>query len=91
MEFCDINNILNKVSKVKSVKYEFNNKEKYYHPDFFIEELNLIIEIKSDYYYNLHLEKNLCKQEGCIRKGYTFIFIINKDYTNFLDKIKKSS
>ena len=91
LEFCDNNNILSKISKIKSIKYEFNNKEKYYHPDFFIEELNLIIEIKSYYYYNLYLEKNLCKQESCIRKGYNFIFIINKDYTNFLDKIKKSS
>jgi hypothetical protein len=91
LEFCDKNDILNKISKIKSIKYKYRNKSKYYHPDFFVEELNLIIEVKSDYYYNLHLEKNLCKQQNCIEQGYNFIFIINKDYTEFLNKIKKSS
>lgn len=86
LEFCDNNNILNKISKIKSIKYEYENKLKYYHPDFFIEELNLIIEIKSDYYYELYLEKNICKKKYCIEQGYDFIFIINKDYIEFLNK-----
>lgn len=86
LEFCDKNNILNKISKIKSIEYEYENKLKYYHPDFFIEELNLIIEIKSDYYYELYLEKNICKKKSCIEQGYDFIFIINKDYIEFLNK-----
>lgn len=91
LEFCDSNNIIEKVSKVDSIKYKYNDKIKYYHPDFFIEELNLIVEIKSDYYYYLYLEKNLCKEKYCIEQGYNFIFIINKDYSEFFNKIKKSS
>jgi hypothetical protein len=50
----------------------------------------IIIEIKSDYYYNLHLEKNLCKEKSTLEKGFDFIFIIDKDYTEFINKIKKS-
>lgn len=89
LEFCDSIGILDKINKIKSIKYNFNDKQKYYHPDFYIEELNLIVEVKSDYYYNLYLEKNLCKEKSCIERGYDFIFIINKDYTEFLNKIKE--
>lgn len=89
--FCDKNNLLNRVSKSKTIKYLFNESEKNYHPDFYIKDINLIIEIKSDYYYNLHLEKNLSKEKSTLKQGFDFIFIINKDYTEFLNKIKKSS
>lgn len=86
---CDSLNILDKIKKIKSIKYKLDGKNKYYHPDFFIEDLNLIIEIKSNYYYNLYHEKNICKQKSCINQGYDFLFIIDKDYTEFLNKIKK--
>lgn len=86
--YCDKLNILHKIKKIKSVKYILDNKEKVYHPDFYIEELNLIIEIKSDYYYYLHLDKNNAKEISCIKKGYNFLFIINKDYTILNEKIK---
>jgi hypothetical protein len=87
LKFCELNNI--EVGKPKSVKYRYNNKDKWYHPDFIID--NLLIEIKSDYYYKLMLEKNLAKQESCIKQGYQHIFIINKDYTEFLIAIKKGN
>lgn len=89
--FCDNNGLLAKISKPPTIKYRFGKSHKRYHPDFHIVDLNLIVEIKSDYYYNLYLEKNLCKEEYTKKKGYDFIFIINKDYTEFLNKIKKSS
>jgi len=89
--FCDINGLIDRISKPPTIGYLFGKSYKRYHPDFYISELNLIIEIKSDYYYNLYLEKNLCKEEYAKKKGYEFIFIINKDYTEFLGKIKKSS
>jgi hypothetical protein len=46
-------------------------------------EYNLIIEIKSDYTFNKELKKNLSKQKACLDQGYDFIFIVNKDYTEF--------
>jgi hypothetical protein len=89
--FCEINKLLNKVSKPSSIKYLLGDSYKTYHPDFYIEDLNLIVEVKSEYYYNLYLEKNLCKQQSCLHQGYNFIFIINKNYDEFLKMLEKSS
>jgi acyl carrier protein len=71
------------ITNYKSIEYEFNNKQRKYFPDFYYEEKNLIIEIKSNYTYNKFLEKNLAKQRCCIEQGYNFIFIIDKKYDDF--------
>lgn len=89
--FCDENGLLDRISKPMTIKYRFDDSDRVYYPDFFIEDINLIIEIKSNYYYNLHLEKNLIKEEYTKRIGYDFIFIIDKNYSDFMNKIKKSS
>lgn len=70
--------------KIDKIEYFYKNKKKYYHPDFYYKKLNLIIEIKSDYTFNSELDKNLAKQQSCIDKGYNFIFIINKQYDDFI-------
>ena len=85
--FCEEHNILDEITKI-TIKYFYNEKNRIYFPDFYIKKLNLIVEIKSDYYYNLYLEKNLCKQTACLKQNYYFLFIINKDYSTFLEKIK---
>jgi len=69
--------------KIKPIPYLYENKNKYYHPDFYYKHLNLIIEIKSNYTYNKELNKNLSKRKSCIEKGYKFIFIIDKKYNEF--------
>ena len=66
-----------------SIKYKYNDEYKSYFSDFYIKSKKLTVEIKSEYYYNLHLDKNLAKQKACIEQGYNFIFIINKNYDNF--------
>lgn len=38
-------------------------------PDFFIDKLNLVIEIKSLYYYELHKEINILKRINTILLG----------------------
>ena len=78
-----LDNYINKINidNGPTIKYNYENKNKVYFSDFFIKSKNLIIEIKSDYTYNLHLEKNLTKQKACVEQGYIFIFIINKDYS----------
>jgi len=73
-------NILSDITRGPSIKYTYNDKEKMHYPDFFIEKLNLIIEIKSDYYYYKYLDKNEAKMNKCISDGYNYIFIINKNY-----------
>jgi len=82
LDFCFKNNI--SVTNGPSVKYLFEGKGKYYHSDFYLEKHNLIIEIKSDYYYKKHLKKNQIKQKSCIQQGYNFIFIIDKNYKEFI-------
>jgi len=91
LNFCENNNILYMISKGKSIKYIQYNKIHYYHPDFFIDKLNLIIEIKSKYWWDKHIEKNLIKQNSVKEQGYDYIIIMDKDYSKFklvLDKIK---
>jgi hypothetical protein len=73
-----------------SIEYIFNNENKIYHPDFYIKDLNLIIEIKSFYTYNKELIKNLSKEQACIDKNYKFIFIIDKCYDDFNEIIKNN-
>jgi hypothetical protein len=71
-----------KISKIDPVEY-YLDKKRIYFPDFFIEEINLIVEIKSSYTYKLHEEKNLAKMNACKNIGYNFIFIIDKNYDEF--------
>lgn len=54
-----------------------------YFPDFYLPDFNLIVEIKSDYTYNIDLDKNKAKESFCKNMGYNFIFIIDKDYKIF--------
>ncbi|MCK9416818.1 hypothetical protein M0Q97_09200, partial [Candidatus Dojkabacteria bacterium] len=71
-----------------TIRYNFENKNSVYYPDFYYEPLNLIVEIKSSYTYEKDLSKNLAKQKACLEQGYDFIFIINKDYSEFDKKLK---
>lgn len=57
------------------IKYEYNGKKRYFYPDFFINELDLIVEIKSTWTYFQQLELNIAKQVCTIEQGYDIIFI----------------
>jgi len=65
------------------ISYEYNGKEHYYFPDFYIKELNLIVEIKSSRWFEESRERNLIKERFCRDKGFNFIFIIDKKYEIF--------
>jgi len=71
------------INKYDAISYLYENKNRIYYPDFYYKPLNLIIEIKSNYYYYKCLYKNLAKQKSCIEQGYNFIFIIDKNYDEF--------
>ena len=66
------------------------SEEKKYLPDFYISGLNLIIEIKSTYYFNLHKEKNIKKIESVKDNGYNFILILDKNYKEFKEFYEKN-
>jgi len=73
------------LTNAPSIKYKFNNKDKIYFPDFYIQSLNLIIEIKNSYLYNR--DKNILqeKEKATISNGYKYIMIIDKNYNEFND------
>jgi len=84
-EFDFLNNYYDKIEieRGESIKYFFNDRECTYFPDFYFKKLNLIIEIKSSYWFNKHYSKNLAKEKICKEKGYNFMFIIDKNYEVF--------
>jgi hypothetical protein len=62
----------------KGFKYVFEGKERIYHPDIIIPHENRVIEVKSKYWYERELSKNLAKQQGTISAGFTHEFVIVK-------------
>lgn len=83
LNYCTKNNI--NVKKGPTISFIYNDKNKVYHSDYFLPDINLICEIKSNYYYNKYLELNLIKQTETLKNKYNFIFIIDKKYIE-LDK-----
>jgi hypothetical protein len=82
LDFCVLNKL--KIEKGKRFSYVFENKKRYYFSDFYLPSKNLIVEIKSDYYLNKYYDMNLAKKESTIQNGYNFLFILNKNYDEFL-------
>ena len=66
-----------------TIKYTFENQEHIYFSDFYYKPLNLIIEVKSNYTYNIHKNKNISKGNKCREIGYKYIVIIDKNYSDF--------
>jgi len=46
--------------------------------------------VKSSYTYNYNIDMNNAKRNATILAGYNFIFIIDKDYENFLNSISST-
>lgn len=59
-----------------TIKYFWESKERLYHPDIILIKEKRIIEVKSEYWFNKELEKNLAKQRGAIKSGWDHIFMI---------------
>jgi hypothetical protein len=85
-----LNNFYEKIDIKKSptIKYFFNKKIRVYYPDFFIPSKNLIIEIKSSYYYNKYKEQNKEKEKAVVSGGFNFIKILNKNYSELKNILK---
>lgn len=80
--------ILHLISRGFYVKYEFGGKARTHFPDFYINKYNLILEIKSSYYYNKYLDKNLSKMNRCVELGYNYLFLVNKNYSTLNEIIR---
>jgi hypothetical protein len=77
------------IYKGLAIIYYRDNKCHFYYPDFHIPSLNLIIEIKSDWYYDEYLDN--IKKEATINSGFNYIMILNKNYSEFEELISKLS
>ena len=69
------------IQRGPTVKYIFRGKIHTYYPDFYIPSKNLIIEIKSSYYYNKYEEQNKEKEKAVINKNFNFIKVLDKNYS----------
>lgn len=57
-----------------------DNLKHIYFPDIYIKSKNLVIEVKSEYTYNVHKEINLRKRDAVLNEGIDFKFMIIKTY-----------
>lgn len=71
-----------KIENGITIKYNIGVNKCIYHTDFYLPSIDLIIEIKSSYWYNKHKQLNLIKQEYA-QKDHNYIMILDKNYDNF--------
>lgn len=64
-----------------SIKYDMDGETRKYYPDFYINKLNLILEVKPEHEYELTI--NECKRKACINLGYNYEFCSISDIKNF--------
>jgi hypothetical protein len=79
------------IERGPTIKYVYEEKNKYYHSDFFIPSLNLIIEIKNIGLYNRDKEKIIQKEEYTRIQGFNYILILEKNYNEFMNLIKNNN
>ena len=56
--------------------YDINQKKHRYFPDIYIKSENLVIEVKSDFTYNLNIQINQIKKNAILNSDINFNFII---------------
>lgn len=83
---CFKNNI--SILQGKRFEYFYENKKHYYFSDFLLSNKNLIIEIKSDYYWKKYIDRNILKMNSVKESGYEYILILNKNYEQFNSILK---
>jgi hypothetical protein len=78
------------IQRGPTLKYIYNNKIHYYHSDFYIPSLNLIIECKNKFLEKRDKKIIEEKENSVIKNGYKFMIIIEKDYTNINKFLKEN-
>jgi len=71
------------IKRGPSIKYKYKEKNKVYHPDFYIPSKNLIIEIKSSWTLTVDLEIKE-KKKATISNGFKYLMILDKNYNKIL-------
>jgi hypothetical protein len=63
------------LSVPERIKFEYEGRSRYYYPDFYIEDFDLIVEIKSDWTWKQQLDLNIAKMVFTIQQGYDIVFL----------------
>lgn len=71
-----------KITNGFSIEYEINHEKHIYHPDFYLPDFNLVVEIKSSWWLNKNKELCLIK-EKFTKRLYNYILILDKNYEEF--------
>jgi hypothetical protein len=66
--------------EITPIEYYIDDIKHNYYPDFYIKSINKIIEVKSKYFYNIEIDKNLKKRDACLNNGMDFSFCIIEIY-----------
>lgn len=65
-----------------SIMYEYLNEKKIYLSDYYLPDFDLVVEIKSTYWYNKNLD--ICKaKEKYTKLTHNYIMILDKNYDDF--------
>jgi len=76
-----------KIENGLSISYEFLGEKKIYHSDYYLPDYDLVVEIKSSYWYKVH--QDMCKaKEKYTKKRHNYIMILDKNYNEFDTFIK---
>lgn len=63
------------LSVPEKISYTHEGTSRYYYPDFYIEKLDLLVEIKSDWTWKQNLDLNISKMVCTIEQGYNIVFL----------------
>ena len=76
-----------KIENGLSIEYYYLGEKKIYHSDFYLPDFDLVVEIKSCYWYEIH--KDQCDmKEKYTKLRHNYIMILDKNYTEFEEFIK---
>ena len=90
-----LKNFLEKFNDIQtgpSVKYKYKSKNRIYHSDFYIPSINLIVECKNSYLFKRDHLIIKAKEKACIKNGYNYIIVIDKNYeelNNYIIELTK--
>ncbi len=86
LKYFDELEIITDNTKMPKILYNYKRKKKRYFPDIFLPLINLVIEVKSMYTYQVDIEKNELKRQAVVDSGIDFEFIILEE-----DRIDEST
>lgn len=76
--------------KIPTFWYDFENKKHKYYPDIYIPEINTIIEVKSTYYFEKDMIKNISKAKEVSKSFIFLVYVYSKKKVKKVYKLENS-